>query len=67
MLVSGDIRSYSVTGIGSAHPSGESIDDAAGEAFDKLPKLLGLDLSRGPDVVENGVAGDAGRLSFRAR
>ena len=38
----------SVTGIGRYELLGESIDDAAGEAFDKTAKLLGLDYHGGP-------------------
>ena len=37
-----------VDGIGSYELLGESIDDAAGEAFDKTAKLLGLDYPGGP-------------------
>ena len=37
-----------VEGIGSYEVLGESIDDAAGEAFDKTAKLLGLDYPGGP-------------------
>lgn len=43
----------SVTGIGEYRLLGESIDDAAGEAFDKTAKLLGLDYP-GAITVENG-------------
>jgi len=37
-----------VEGIGQYEVLGESIDDAAGEAFDKTAKLLGLDYPGGP-------------------
>ena len=37
-----------VDGIGSYQLLGESIDDAAGEAFDKTAKLMGLDYPGGP-------------------
>lgn len=44
LLVSGGhTQLISVTGIGQYELLGESIDDAAGEAFDKTAKLLGLD------------------------
>jgi N6-L-threonylcarbamoyladenine synthase len=44
LLVSGGhTQLISVTGIGKYELLGESIDDAAGEAFDKTAKLLGLD------------------------
>ena len=46
LLVSGGhTQLISVTGIGQYELLGESIDDAAGEAFDKTAKLLGLDFS----------------------
>lgn len=36
-----------VDGVGKYEVIGESIDDAAGEAFDKTTKLLGLDYPGG--------------------
>lgn len=49
LLVSGGhTQLISVTGIGEYRLLGESIDDAAGEAFDKTAKLLGLDYPGGP-------------------
>ncbi|NUA44954.1 tRNA N6-adenosine threonylcarbamoyltransferase [Dickeya solani] len=48
LLVSGGhTQLISVTGIGEYRLLGESIDDAAGEAFDKTAKLLGLDYPGG--------------------
>lgn len=48
LLVSGGhTQLISVTGIGKYALLGESIDDAAGEAFDKTAKLLGLDYPGG--------------------
>lgn len=48
LLVSGGhTQLISVTGIGQYELLGESIDDAAGEAFDKTAKLLGLDYLAG--------------------
>ncbi|MEM6161557.1 tRNA (adenosine(37)-N6)-threonylcarbamoyltransferase complex transferase subunit TsaD [Erwinia sp. P6884] len=49
LLVSGGhTQLISVTAIGEYSLLGESIDDAAGEAFDKTAKLLGLDYPGGP-------------------
>jgi len=48
-----------VTGIGDYRILGESIDDAAGEAFDKTAKVLGLPYPGGPHLAalaENGNA-----------
>jgi len=39
-----------VTGVGNYHLLGESLDDAAGEAFDKTAKMLGLGYPGGPKL-----------------
>ncbi|MGL4613352.1 MAG: tRNA (adenosine(37)-N6)-threonylcarbamoyltransferase complex transferase subunit TsaD [Shewanella sp.] len=47
-----------VDGIGEYEVLGESVDDAAGEAFDKTAKLMGLDYPGGPRLAKlaaNGV------------
>ncbi|PKG58075.1 tRNA (adenosine(37)-N6)-threonylcarbamoyltransferase complex transferase subunit TsaD [Shewanella sp. Choline-02u-19] len=41
-----------VEGIGRYEVLGESVDDAAGEAFDKTAKLLGLDYPGGPRLAK---------------
>ncbi|WP_144210263.1 tRNA (adenosine(37)-N6)-threonylcarbamoyltransferase complex transferase subunit TsaD [Shewanella donghaensis] len=41
-----------VEGIGRYQVLGESVDDAAGEAFDKTAKLLGLDYPGGPRLAK---------------
>lgn len=41
-----------VDGIGQYEMLGESIDDAAGEAFDKTAKLMGLDYPGGPRLAK---------------
>jgi len=43
---------------------GESLDDAAGEAFDKVARLLGLGYPGGPEVSRVALEGDAGRFDF---
>ncbi|MBU3715400.1 MAG: tRNA (adenosine(37)-N6)-threonylcarbamoyltransferase complex transferase subunit TsaD, partial [Ferruginibacter sp.] len=43
---------------------GETIDDAAGEAFDKSAKLLGLPYPGGPLIDKYAQAGDPGRFKF---
>jgi N6-L-threonylcarbamoyladenine synthase len=49
LLVSGGhTQLMLVTGIGHYKLLGETVDDAAGEAFDKTAKLLGLDYPGGP-------------------
>ncbi|MFI5152542.1 MAG: tRNA (adenosine(37)-N6)-threonylcarbamoyltransferase complex transferase subunit TsaD [Chitinophagales bacterium] len=43
---------------------GETIDDAAGEAFDKTAKLLGLPYPGGPLIDRYASSGDSNRFSF---
>ncbi|MGK0297193.1 MAG: N6-L-threonylcarbamoyladenine synthase [Gammaproteobacteria bacterium] len=43
---------------------GESLDDAAGEAFDKTAKLLGLDYPGGPAISALAESGDPDRFNF---
>ena len=43
---------------------GESVDDAAGEAFDKTAKLLGLGYPGGPAVARAAEAGDPEKYPF---
>ncbi|MBT1064793.1 tRNA (adenosine(37)-N6)-threonylcarbamoyltransferase complex transferase subunit TsaD [Bowmanella sp. Y26] len=53
-----------VDGIGRYEMLGESLDDAAGEAFDKTAKLLGLDYPGGPLLAKLAEGGAAGRFVF---
>ncbi len=43
---------------------GESIDDAAGEAFDKTAKMLGLGYPGGPEIARWAQEGEANRFRF---
>lgn len=43
---------------------GKSLDDAAGEAFDKAAKLLGLPYPGGPEIDKLARQGDINRFSF---
>lgn len=53
LLVSGGhTQLVAVEGIGRYAILGESIDDAAGEAFDKAAKMLGLDYPGGPRIAK---------------
>lgn len=52
LLVSGGhTQLVRVDGIGAYQLLGESVDDAAGEAFDKTAKLMGLDYPGGPRLA----------------
>ena len=53
-----------VDGIGHYELLGESVDDAAGEAFDKTAKLLGLDYPGGPVLAKMAENGTKGRFKF---
>lgn len=53
-----------VEGIGRYTILGESIDDAAGEAFDKTAKLMGLDYPGGPLLAKLAQKGTPGRFKF---
>jgi len=53
-----------VAGIGQYRVLGTSRDDAAGEAFDKTAKLLGLPYPGGPQLAEIATAGRPGAFSF---
>ncbi|CAM3799804.1 tRNA (adenosine(37)-N6)-threonylcarbamoyltransferase complex transferase subunit TsaD [Serratia silvae] len=65
LLVSGGhTQLISVTGIGEYTLLGESVDDAAGEAFDKTAKLLGLDYPGGPMLSKMAQQGTEGRFTF---
>jgi N6-L-threonylcarbamoyladenine synthase len=64
LLVSGGhCQLLGVEGIGRYQRFGATIDDAAGEAFDKVAKLLGLGFPGGPAVERAAAAGDAGRFA----
>jgi len=65
LLVSGGHSMLvSVKGIGSYEILGESLDDAAGEAFDKTAKLLNLDYPGGPLLAKLAESGEAGHYKF---
>ncbi len=65
LLVSGGhTMLVEVKGVGSYRILGESLDDAAGEAFDKTAKLLGLGYPGGPALARLAEAGRAGRYQF---
>ncbi|HIF9381935.1 TPA: tRNA (adenosine(37)-N6)-threonylcarbamoyltransferase complex transferase subunit TsaD [Photobacterium damselae] len=65
LLVSGGhTMMVEVKGIGEYQILGESIDDAAGEAFDKTAKLMGLDYPGGPQLSKMAENGTPGRFTF---
>ena len=65
LLVSGGhTQLVAVRGAGEYRTIGESVDDAAGEAFDKTAKLLGLGYPGGPALAALARRGDPGRFRF---
>ncbi|MBA1273380.1 tRNA (adenosine(37)-N6)-threonylcarbamoyltransferase complex transferase subunit TsaD [Stutzerimonas azotifigens] len=65
LLVSGGhTQLVRVDGIGRYELLGESVDDAAGEAFDKTAKLMGLPYPGGPEIARLAEQGVAGRFVF---
>lgn len=65
LLVSGGhTQLVQVRGIGEYRLLGESLDDAAGEAFDKAAKMLDLDYPGGPHIAKLAERGRAGRFTF---
>ncbi len=53
-----------VDGVGAYRILGDTLDDAAGEAFDKTAKLLGLEYPGGPLLARLAEQGDPGRFRF---
>ena len=53
-----------VAGPGNYRILGQTLDDAAGEAFDKTAKLLGLPYPGGPALAALAARGQAGRFEF---
>jgi len=53
-----------VSGIGCYRLLGDTLDDAAGEAFDKTAKLMGLPYPGGPALAKLAESGAAGRFKF---
>ncbi|MCP4041500.1 MAG: tRNA (adenosine(37)-N6)-threonylcarbamoyltransferase complex transferase subunit TsaD [Gammaproteobacteria bacterium] len=65
LLVSGGhTQLVQVEGVGDYSLLGESLDDAAGESFDKTAKLLGLGYPGGPALSRLAERGRSGRFRF---
>ena len=65
LLVSGGHSQFVlVRGVGDYQRWGSTIDDALGEAFDKVAKLLGLGQPGGPQVERQAALGNASRFRF---
>jgi N6-L-threonylcarbamoyladenine synthase len=64
LLSGGHCQCLLVAGVGRYHRLGGTIDDAVGEAFDKVAKLLGLPLPGGPALERLAAEGDRRRFAF---
>jgi N6-L-threonylcarbamoyladenine synthase len=63
LLVSGGhTQLHAVRGVGAYVLLGDTLDDAAGEAFDKTAKLLGLSYPGGPELAQLAMQGDPRRF-----
>ena len=60
----GHTHLYRVDGIGRYQLLGRTVDDAAGEAFDKVAKMLGLGYPGGPIIDKLAAVGDDGGIIF---
>ena len=65
LLVSGGhTQLMRVDGVGQYTLLGETLDDAAGEAFDKSAKLLGLNYPGGAELAKLALSGTSGRFKL---
>ncbi len=65
LLVSGGHCQFVIVdGVGRYRRLGTTIDDAVGEAFDKVAKMAGLGYPGGPAVEEAAMAGDPARFAL---
>ena len=55
---------YYVENYGKYTPMGQTVDDAAGEAFDKVAKISGLGYPGGPAIEKISVEGDHDKVRF---
>jgi N6-L-threonylcarbamoyladenine synthase len=64
MVSGGHSQLIEVLGVGRYRIIGETLDDAAGEAFDKVARLLGLPYPGGPELAALAERGDARRFAL---
>jgi len=60
----GHTQIVAVVGVGQYVRLGTTVDDAIGEAFDKVAKMLGLPYPGGPQVERAAASGDPARFAF---
>jgi N6-L-threonylcarbamoyladenine synthase len=64
LISGGHCQLLIVEGVGKYRRLGTTIDDAAGEAFDKVAKMLNLGYPGGPAIEQTAKNGDSGRFAL---
>jgi len=64
VISGGHTNLYMANGFGDYKLLGSTRDDAAGEAFDKAAKMLGLPYPGGPSISKAALKGDASKIIF---
>jgi len=64
LISGGHCQCVAVRGVGAHQRLGGTVDDAAGEAFDKVAKLLGLPWPGGPALEKLAASGDPARFAL---
>src|SRR5882724_4712331 len=64
LVSGGHTQIVAVLGVGNYVRLGTTVDDAMGEAFDKVAKMLGLPYPGGPEVERAAAMGDADRFAL---
>ncbi|MGJ0505834.1 MAG: tRNA (adenosine(37)-N6)-threonylcarbamoyltransferase complex transferase subunit TsaD [Methylocystis sp.] len=64
LISGGHTQLVAVRGVGDYRRLGSTVDDAAGEAFDKVAKMMGLPYPGGPQIEALAQEGDPHRFDF---
>jgi N6-L-threonylcarbamoyladenine synthase len=64
LLTGGHTQIYLVNSINNYELLGETLDDAIGEAFDKVAKLLGLSYPGGPEIEKRAINGNINKFKL---
>ena len=64
LLTGGHTQIYLIHKVGDYEMLGETLDDAIGEAFDKVGKLIGLDFPGGPQIEKKALLGKENQFNL---
>ena len=64
LLTGGHTQIYLINSINDYILLGETLDDAVGEAFDKVAKLLGMEYPGGPEIEKKAINGDENKFKL---